>query len=140
MEYRGPEKKTEQKALENAKQTRSKREANAMQTPSKREANAMQEQEQEQEQEQYAISYTATRPTLNQFVAAVKVAGIDEESARGIWQELEEAGWADKDGRPVANWRRYAKTTYNERKKNAAARENMQGSQDGRYVDLEGVE
>ena len=129
----------------NAKQTASKREANGKQTRSKREANAMQEQVQvqEQEQEQYAISYTATTrqpPTLNQFVAAVKVAGIDEESARGIWQELDEAGWADKDGRPVANWRRYAKTTYNERKKNTAARENVQGSQDGRYVDLEGVE
>ena len=133
-----------QKAQANEKQTASKREANAKQTASKRQANAMQEQvqAQEQEQEQYAKSYTATRrpPTLDQFIAAVKLAGIDEESAREIWQELEVAGWADKDGRPVANWRRYAKTTYNERKKNSAARENVQESQDGRYVDLEGVD
>ena len=120
------------------KQTRSKTEANAKQNRSKREANAkqVQVQEQEQEQEQYANSSTARRPTLNQFIAAVKVAGVDEESAREIWQELEESGWADKDGRPIGNWRRYAKTTYNERKKNPAARGD---SGNERFVDLEGV-
>lgn len=102
-----------------SKQNGSKTEAKPKQTASKDEANAKQEQvqEQEQDQEHNAIRSSATArgkttPTLKQFVGGAITAGIPETFAEPFYRELVEAGWADKDGRHIANWRRYLKTSY----------------------------
>ena len=116
------------------KQKRSKRKANTKQNGSKTEANTKQEQEQvqvkEQEQEQYANMLNATSsaqacagkmPTIEQFVQGGTLAGVPEDFCRKFYGELVAAGWADRDGRPVGNWRRYLKTSWNDEQKNFAA-------------------
>lgn len=117
------------------KQNGSKREAKRKQNGSKTQANPNQEQEQEQEQvqeqeqEHNAISYSATahakkQPTIKQFVEGGKLAGVPEDFSRPFYADLVAAGWADKEGRYVANWRRYLKTAYlDEKKKISAARD-----------------
>ena len=107
----------------------SKRKANRKQKPSKAQAKAkqVQEQVQEQEQEHNANSITATArgktPTVSVFVEAGKLAGVADESwLRDLHRELVEAGWADKDGRRIGNWRRYLKTAWVDFQKKISAR------------------
>ena len=129
---KGGSKQNASKRGANAKQNGSKTEANAEQTPSKTEAKPKQEQEQvqEQDQEHNVIRSSATTahtrgktPTLKQFVGGAITAGIPESFAEPFYRELVEAGWADKDGRHIANWRRYLKTSYADwQKKICAAR------------------
>lgn len=118
------------------KQKPSKAEANASKAEAKRKQNKarpkqeqVQEQVQEQEQEHNAISSSATSrgkqpPTIEQFVSGAAIAGVPEDFARSFYADLVAAGWEDKDGRHVANWRRYLKTAYaDEQKKISAARD-----------------
>ena len=115
------------------KQSASKAQANRKQKRSKMKANPKQVQEQvqeqEQEQEHNAISSTATPrgkqpPTIEQFVSGALLAGVPENFARSFYADLVAAGWEDKDGRYVANWRRYLKTAWSdEQKKIRAARD-----------------
>ena len=121
------------KAGARVKPRRSKAQAKRKQNGSKTQANPnqeqVQEQVQEQEQEHNAISYTATahakkQPTIKQFVEGGKLAGVPEDFSRPFYADLVAAGWADKEGRYVANWRRYLKTSYlDEQKKISAARD-----------------
>ena len=63
-------------------------------------------------------------PTIGQFVEGGKLAGVPEDFSRPFYADLVAAGWADKEGRYVANWRRYLKTSYlDEQKKISAARD-----------------
>lgn len=115
----------------NEKQTPSKRKANAKHQTNKAEANANQEQEQEQEQVQdkeHTATPARTRekqpPTIDQFVAGGTIAGVPEDFSRSFYGELLAAGWRDREGAYVANWRRYLRKTYqDEQKKSAAARD-----------------
>ena len=123
------------------KQNRSKAQAKPKQNRSKAQADRKQvkEQDKEQEQEHNAISSSATRkpPTVAQFVAGGKLAGVPEDFARKFYTDLVAAGWCDRDNLYVANWRRYLRTAYvAEQKKTAARAESETG---GRFVDLEGV-
>lgn len=61
------------------------------------------------------------RPQQNEFVEACRFAGVPEDFAAALFQELEEAGWADGDGKSIRNWRLYAKTVWNERKREGSA-------------------
>ena len=121
------------KAQAKAKQSASKSEAKRKQKRSKAQANPnqeqVQEQVQEQEQEHNAIMLTATTarggktPTIEQFVEGANLAGVPEEFARQLFEDLRTSGWADAEGRRVGNWRRYLKTAWNaEQKKIPAAR------------------
>ena len=111
------------------KQSGSKREAKPKQTRSKAKADRKQVKEQaqdkEQEQEHNANSSTATKkpPTISQFVQGGELAGVPADFARQLHKDLTEAGWMDKDGLYVGNWRRYMKSAWNaEQKKIRAAR------------------
>lgn len=112
------------------KQSESKREAKPKQTRSKAKADRKQVKEQvqdkEQEQEHNANSSTATTrkpPTRTQFYEAGMLAGVPADFAQKLFKDLTDAGWADKDGRYVGNWRRYMKSAWNaEQKKIRAAR------------------
>lgn len=112
----------------------SKRKAKRKQKRSKPEAKAKQEQEQveeqveEQVQEQYANSISATTrarkslPTINQFVTMGKTAGVPEEFARQLYEDLSSVGWVDSDGRPVRAGARYLKAAWiQEQKKSRGA-------------------
>ena len=116
---KGGAKQSASKTEANAKQNGSKTEAKPKQTASKTEANGKQDQDQVQEQDlehnvnrSSATARGKTTPTLKQFVGGAITAGIPESFAAPFYRELVEAGWADKDGRYIANWRRYLKTSY----------------------------
>jgi hypothetical protein len=111
------------------KQSGSKGGAKPKQTRSKAKADRKQVKEQvqvqEQEQEHNANSSTATEkpPTITQFYEAGMLAGVPADFAQKLYKDLTDAGWADKDGRYVGNWRRYMKSAWNaEQKKIRAAR------------------
>ena len=62
-------------------------------------------------------------PTISQFVQGGELAGVPADFARQLHKDLTEAGWMDKDGLYVGNWRRYLKSAWNaEQKKIRAAR------------------
>lgn len=62
-------------------------------------------------------------PTISQFVQGGELAGVPADFARQLHKDLTEAGWMDKDGLYVGNWRRYMKSAWNaEQKKIRAAR------------------
>lgn len=125
------------KAKANRKQTRSKREAK----PKQNGANPKQEQEQVQvqEQEQYANSSTTARgaesssPSREIFVEGCTLAGIPRDFAERLFTDLEAVRFTDADGKPISNWRRYAKTTFNktERGETAAAKGPAKSTKDG---------
>lgn len=116
----------------NAKQTPSKRQANTKHQTKKAQANRNQEQEQVKEQDkEQDKEHTATHararerqpPTIDQFIAGGTIAGVPEEFSRSFYGELVAAGWRDREGLYVANWRRYLKSAWmDEQKKSAAAR------------------
>lgn len=66
-------------------------------------------------------AHAHARPTQQQFAEGCITAGVPEDFARELWTELEQAGWCDGAGEEIANWRRYAKTTYLERCRAAKA-------------------
>lgn len=107
----------------NAEQPESKTEANAEQNGSKAEAKRKQDKDKDKEQDATTAHTRGKTPTLKQFVGGAITAGIPESFAEPFYRELVEAGWADKDGRHIANWRRYLKTSYADwQKKICAAR------------------
>lgn len=114
------------KAEANAEQNGSKPKANAEQNGSNAEAKRKQDKDKDKDKEQDATTTAHTRgktPTLKQFIGGAITAGIPESFAEPFYRELVEAGWADKDGRHIANWRRYLKTSYADwQKKICAAR------------------
>lgn len=62
-------------------------------------------------------------PTIEQFAGGALLAGVPEDFARQLYGDLVAAGWADADGRRIANWRRYLKSAFDaEQKKISAAR------------------
>ena len=63
------------------------------------------------------------KPTQQQFVDGCLGAGVPEDFARSLFAELEGFGWKDGDGRDIGSWQRYAKRTYLERRREAAAAE-----------------
>jgi hypothetical protein len=63
------------------------------------------------------------KPTQQQFVDGCLGAGVPEDFARSLFAELEGFGWKDGDGRDIGSGQRYAKRTYLERRREAAAAE-----------------
>ena len=116
----------------------SKGKAKRKQKQSKAKANAkqVQEQVQEQEQEHNANSITATArarkmPTASVFVSAGHLAGVvDDEWLRDLHRELVAAGWADKNGRTIGNWRRYLKSAWVDSQKKISARVSVDSALD----------
>ena len=110
----------------NGKQNRSKRKAKRKQTESKRGANAEQVQEQVKEQEQVQEQYATTTargaessPSLAQFVDGCKLAGVPEAFAAKLFGDLASVAWTDENGRHITNWRRYAKSAWNDSQREA---------------------
>lgn len=56
------------------------------------------------------------RPTQSQFVDGCVFAGIPKEFAAGLFEEVSTNGWEDRDGRPIGNWRMYAKRIWNDQR------------------------
>ena len=124
------------KAKAKSKQTRSKAKA-------KRNQEQVQEQVQEQEQEHNAISITATpahvrvkKPTLSVFISAGHLSGVaDDQWLRDLYKELVDAGWADREGRKIGNWRRYLKTAYIDSQKKMRGACDSDDQQAARHVE-----
>ena len=81
------------------------------------------EQIQIQEQNATTTAHGRSLPTVEQFVEGANLAGVPEDFARGLYEDLRTSGWADANGVYVGNWRRYLKTAWNSQEKNLAARE-----------------
>lgn len=112
------------------KQEQSKAEANTKQTRSKKKQNAKTaNQEQDQDQDHIGnrslvkATTTGKPPTIGQFKAMAKTAGVPEDFAVYLHGELEKCAWTDAKGRPVDNPIRYMKSAWMaEQKKISAAR------------------
>jgi hypothetical protein len=62
-------------------------------------------------------------PSLEVFIDAGHLAGVPDDAwLRDLHRELAAAGWADKDGRRIGNWRRYLKTAWIGKQKKLSAR------------------
>ena len=111
----------------NGKQNGSKRKAKRKQIGSKTEANAEQVQEQVKEQVQVKEQYATTTargaesssPSLAQFVDGCKLAGVPEAFAARLFGDLASVAWTDENGQRITNWRRYAKSAWNDSQREA---------------------
>ena len=73
-----------------------------------------------EENRKESSSRVRAEPTLSQFVDGCIFAGIPESFAHELFGELSTNGWADRDGRPIGNWRMYAKRIWNKYKTGAS--------------------
>ena len=72
-----------------------------------------------------------TTPTISIFLNAGHLAGVaDNDWMRGLYAELVEAGWSDRDGRPIGNWRRYLKSSWIDFQKKISARASVDNALD----------
>lgn len=69
--------------------------------------------------EENSSSRVRAMPPLKEFVEGCFFAGIPRDFAAELYGEISTNGWADSTGKPIGNWRMYAKRVYLERQQSA---------------------
>jgi hypothetical protein len=69
--------------------------------------------------EENSSSRVRAMPPLKEFVEGCFFAGIPRDFAAELYGEISTNGWADSAGKPIGNWRMYAKRVYSEQRQAA---------------------